>query len=134
MELSAKLRTMVDDAFIEKLKKHNPFKDWDNLKRPISFSKVGNIGYHHNVRTYFNRIPFHLMDFGDSIFIPMVSKYWKLYRRRHWVQMDRHEKYCIKAKWFNKDPVCGFSGMRVWCFNRKLKIKRPSHSFRIKNI
>lgn len=112
---------------IQKLKKHNPFLEWDSLSHELQHTaKPKELVY----RKYLTKVNWKLFEFGDSIFIPMVRKYWKKSHKMY-RYMDLLKFHQLKIIWYRQDPVCGLEGIRVWCFHRKMKIKRPRMSFRI---
>jgi len=112
----------------EKLSKINPFRRWEMLSRDIKHSKKPAFTAYSDS---FNNIMPHLMEYGDSVFINMTRKYWLKFKKRRAQMKPIVAQYNLKYKWFKVDPVCGLEGLRVWCFRRALKIKRPRGFFKI---
>lgn len=112
----------LSDEFINKVKRYNPFRTWGNLNHKVDDKKP--LDY-----ITMNAIRFHQMQYGDSIFVPMPRKYWSKAMWKIKGNTALIEQYALKMRWYRIDPVCGFTGLRIWCFLNKPVFKRPKMAF-----
>jgi len=120
---------MIEKEFLEKLKRHNPFRPWENLEHQLQYKKKVFYGYNSQM---FPAVHFHIFAYGDSIFIPMPMRYWA--KKKYHFKKDNAKSiklYNLKYRYMKVDPVCGYSGLRVWSFLNKPRFKRPRLVFKI---